>query len=257
LPSKKVAAASKRKLHLQFSIQQDDSDNEDNAFRDNPLSSAVLSEDTEDDEDITTSPSLTFGVVDGGGQRQSQDHYRVLQRQTSETITTAQSPSDTTTTTTSKVVGGARKKSRSHSHKKRGTVRRPSATAMAVVAAGAGAALRLDNGEIRPLREICEVGGPAEESGAPAAPNGRGQRKQHLPSESGQGNTYITESRRTEKRRVSRNNAENLDQNSGGYGIIPPGQVGGKSKSADNKDELNHIIPESKKFPQVRKEILL
>ena len=36
-----------------------------------------------------------------------------------------------------------------------------------------------------------------------------------------------------------------------GSSIIPPGHVGGPSKSTMDKDELNHIIPESKKFPQV------
>jgi len=111
-------------------------------------------------------------------------------------------------------VGGAKKRppghaSSSYSKKRR---RKPSA-----------ATVRIENGEIRPLREIDE--GVAEDVAT------------------------TTSSRRSDRRR----SRVDMPLNGGGGAHTPGvGQVGGPSKtSIKEKDELNHIIPESKKFPQV------
>ena len=197
--------------------------------------------------------------------------YRALQRISNSSETPAQAepnfqqPMD-------HIVGGTKKKSYKsggtsanpgEGPRKRG--RKASNTAVAVVAAGstsAGAAIRIKNGEIRPLRKDHTFNEADEEDfeefddnpssdgdqGPPNATRG-------LNGSSGGGG----KSRRSRRSR-SRSN-DNHDRMGSHYGTAPPsnggtgipqGCVGGPSKSME-KDELNHIIPESKKFPQVRK----
>ena len=58
--------------------------------------------------------------------------------------------------------------------------------------------------------------------------------------------------RRSDRRKRSDNPDKVMAPPSNGGSAIPPGMVGGPSlKATMEKDELNHIIPESKKFPQV------
>ena len=145
------------------------------------------------------------------------------------------------------MIGGTRKKSNrtrngsaSHAPKKR---RRPSPTSVGVVKAGVSA-VRLENGEIRPLREevgVANIGDEEED----VEEEDLSEDNRSRPRKGG------GTSRRQKNSRGSESNDRGISTFGSG---IPPGQVGGPSKTMD-KDELNHIIPESKKFPQVNYDI--
>ena len=72
------------------------------------------------------------------------------------------------------------------------------------------------------------------------------------PGGGGHGNGNNSDRRRSDRRKRSDNPDKVMAPPSNGGTGIPPGMVGGPSlKATMEKDELNHIIPESKKFPQV------
>ena len=164
------------------------------------------------------------------------------------------------------IIGGTKKKSYSRSGPggQRKRSRKASDTTLAVVAAGT-TAIRIENGEIRPLRgktsvhEDCDIEGDIEENDNPngsnidersAVPGGVSGINGHNnggPAVSG-GSSH----RRSDRRKRSDNHDKVMAPPSNGGTGIPPGMVGGLSiKATVEKDELNHIIPESKKFPQV------
>lgn len=122
LPSKKSTILgphnqnnnSRKKLQLQFSFQErsDDEENDDESvFLDQPAgptgptqaSTSLLSDD--EDDEMTTSPSLTFGVVDPCSRKKAD--YRPLYRQSS-----ADHHSSAQADNSAEIVGGTRKKSR-------------------------------------------------------------------------------------------------------------------------------------------------
>ena len=176
------------------------------------------------------------------------------------------------------MIGGARKKSNNARNTRNGsagpcgggpskkrhgrtttTAATTTTTALgASVKAGvSSAAIRLENGEIRPLRDA-EVGVLSERDEDEIDDNLSDDNHTVRPSSShhhhrGRGHKNSKGSDPGDSSRGI------LHSSGGGAGgergagsmIIPPGHVGGPSKSTMDKDELNHIIPESKKFPQV------
>ena len=181
-------------------------------------------------------------------------HFRALQRRPS-------SPEQSFESSGTEVVGGARKKSlprparngnaNGHHHylshnKKR---RRPENGGGVAGSNGSGGA-RIENGEFRPFREDVGILDEEDEGGGVASDDFSEDNRTLPFSRSGGSNN----SRANRHKLNSRGSVPN-ERGSGlplGSNAIPPGQVGGPSKVKD-KDELNHIIPESKKFPQVRK----
>lgn len=113
---------------------------------------------------------------------------------------------------------------------------------MVTAGTAAGTAIRIENGEIRPLRnETSPLNEEDEEieDNRTSAENGAPRR---------------SSSKHSRRKRSDNPNDKVMPpaQNSNGGNAIPAGCVGGPSITKMEKDaELNHIIPESKKFPQV------
>ena len=173
------------------------------------------------------------------------------------------------------MIGGARKKSNNArntrngsagqhqysggpSSKKRHGVGRPT-TNIGVSSSSAASATRLENGEIRPPRDV-EVGVLSERDEDEHDDNNLSDdnRTRRPSSSHHRGGRGHKNSKGSDPSGDS--SSRGILHSSGGGGergfadrssIIPPGHVGGPSKSTMDKDELNHIIPESKKFPQV------
>jgi hypothetical protein len=257
----------RKKLQLQFSFQEksvsDDEENDDEiVFHDNPYAGPSTSLLSDDEEDVTTSPSLTFGVeqprVSSTSSRGRKGDYRALQRNNSR----SNDPDGENSVGLPEIVGGTKKKSYSRSDRsgqdrsgcpdRRKRSRKASDTALAVVAAGIG---RVENGEIRPLRKVSNREEDEDENeendnrkNSNIEENGRGDRG-HTNS-NGNGNDHNR--KRSDRRKRSDNHNKVMAPPSNGGTEIPPGMVGGISLKANiEKDADMHIIPESKKFPQV------
>ena len=172
------------------------------------------------------------------------------------------------------MIGGARKKSNNARNTRNGSagqhqysggpsskkrhVGRPT-TNIGVSSSSAASATRLENGEIRPPRDV-EVGVLSERDEDEHDDNNLSDdnRTRRPSSSHHRGGRGHKNSKGSDPSGDS--SSRGILHSSGGGGergfadrssIIPPGHVGGPSKSTMDKDELNHIIPESKKFPQV------
>ena len=182
-------------------------------------------------------------------------HFRALQRRPS-------SPEQSFESSGTEVVGGARKKSLPRPQARNGNTtgylshnkkrRRPE---------NGGGGARIENGEFRPFREDVGILDEEDEGGGVASDDfSEDNRTLPFSRSGGSNNSRGANNRQKLNSRGSIPNSRGSVSNERGSGLplggnaIPPGQVGGPSKVKD-KDELNHIIPESKKFPQVRKSL--
>ncbi len=236
----------KKPLQLQFSFQEQsdyDDDNEDESVflehhRGPGCSGCGLLSEDEDDE-LTTSPSLTFGV----NQEQEKGDYRAL--------ALAEAESHPLRPSASEVVAGTKKKSYSSRRTEPRVVgkrRKASPTAVAVVSAASNS-LRIENGEIRPLcsdnMALNEEDEEDFEDDNPAGARRVASSKAHRSNASD--NHLVNNS----NGRLNGGNGHGLGPNAG----PPPPAAPAATTSTKDKDELNHIIPESKKFPQVHRKI--
>ena len=172
------------------------------------------------------------------------------------------------------MIGGARKKSNNARNTRNGSagqhqysggpsskkrhVGRPT-TNIGVSSSSAASATRLENGEIRPPRDV-EVGVLSERDEDEIDDNLSDDNHTVRPSSSHHHHRGRGHKNSKGSDPSGDSSSRGILHSSGGGGergfadrssIIPPGHVGGPSKSIMDKDELNHIIPESKKFPQV------
>ena len=171
------------------------------------------------------------------------------------------------------MIGGARKKSNNARNTRNGSagqhqysggpsskkrhVGRPT-TNIGVSSSSAASATRLENGEIRPPRDV-EVGVLSERDEDEIDDNLSDDNHTIRPSSSHHHHHRGRGHKNSKGSDPGDSSRGILHSSGGGAGgergagsmIIPPGHVGGPSKSTMDKDELNHIIPESKKFPQV------
>ena len=102
---------------------------------------------------------------------------------------------------------------------------------------------RIENGEIRPLKPRNNLIEEEDEESV------KSEREISDSSERRPSQPSKRSEKRSEKRRKMENGNGNNENNSNGLNT-QHSLVGSSSKTMD-KDELNHIIPPSKKFPQV------